>query len=126
MEITELFRFVAALAFIIALIGLCAFIAPRLGLATGGLSSSGGARRLAIVEVKVVDAKHRLVLVRRDDREHLVLLGGEQGLLIEGGIEAPPAPASSAETAASYPAGYPAGTPLPIQRIVEFIRERRA
>jgi flagellar protein FliO/FliZ len=125
MEFSEIFRFVASLAFIVGLIGLCAYGAKRLGLATGGISAIGGQKRLAVVEVKVVDAKHRLILIRRDDREHLILLGGERDLLIEGGIEAPvvdtenvveKSPALSNQTPAV----------LPFQKIVEFIKERRA
>jgi flagellar protein FliO/FliZ len=52
----------------------------------------GAAPRLAVVEVAVVDARHRLVLVRRDDTEHLVLIGATSDLLIESGIPAPNAP----------------------------------
>lgn len=121
MEVTEILRFIASLAFIIGLIGLCAYVAKRLGLATGGITSTSGQKRLAIVEVKVVDAKHRLVLIRRDDREHLVLLGGERDLLIEAGIEAPAVePAAEATNVAR------ATPPLQFQKIVDFIKERRA
>jgi flagellar protein FliO/FliZ len=35
-----------------------------------------------------VDAKRRLVLVRRDDREHLLLLGATQDVVVESGIAA--------------------------------------
>jgi flagellar protein FliO/FliZ len=48
------------------------------------------AKRLSIVEVSPVDAKRRLVLVRRDGVEHLVLLGATNETVIETGI-APPA-----------------------------------
>ncbi len=122
MEFTEIFRFAAALAFIIGLIGVCAYLAKRFGLATGGFGSSGSLKRLSISEVKVVDAKHRLVLIRRDGKEHLILMGGEQNLLIEAGIDAPIA-VEVAPTATDTARPAPA---LQFQRIVEFIRERRA
>lgn len=118
MDLTEIFRFAAALAFIIGLIGVCAYGARRLGLATGGFSAPGALKRLAISEVKVIDAKHRLVLIRRDGKEHLILLGAEQALLIESGIDAPVMEAAP-DTAAPAPA-------LQFQRIVDFIKERRA
>lgn len=121
MELSEILRFVAALVFIIGLIGVCAYVAKRLGLATGGIMATGSQKRLAIVEVKIVDAKHRLVLIRRDDREHLVLLGGEQGLLIEGGIEAPSD--TLTQDGATIARPMPA---LSFRKIVDFIRERRA
>ena len=46
-------------------------------------------KRLDIVEQAVVDAKRRLVLVRRDDVEHLVMTGGPTDIVIESGIGAP-------------------------------------
>jgi flagellar protein FliO/FliZ len=121
MEFSEIFRFVASLVFIVGLIGLCAYAAKRMGLATGGVAATGNQKRLSIVEVKVIDAKHRLVLMRRDNLEHLVLLGGEQDLLIESGIEAPEL--SEEEKLAQ---AAPAAPVLQFQKIVEFIKERRA
>jgi flagellar protein FliO/FliZ len=46
------------------------------------------ARRIDIVEQAMVDGKRRLLLVRRDDVEHLVMTGGPVDLVIETGIEA--------------------------------------
>jgi flagellar protein FliO/FliZ len=123
MEFSEIFRFVASLTFILGLIGVCAYVAKRMGLATGAISTTGTQKRLSIVEVKVVDAKHRLVLMRRDNREHLVLLGGENDLLIESGIEVPDI--SPSEISAQQ--NMTAAAPIPqFQKIVEFIKERRA
>ncbi len=45
--------------------------------------------RLAIVEYCEVDQTRRLVLLRRDDVEHLVLIGGNQDMLVEGNIGIP-------------------------------------
>ncbi len=47
-------------------------------------------RRLGVVEVAAVDTRRRLVLVRRDDVEHLVLLGLNNDLVIESGIRTVP------------------------------------
>jgi len=46
-------------------------------------------KRLDIVEQAVVDAKRRLLLIRRDDVEHLVMTGGPADIVIESGIAAP-------------------------------------
>lgn len=73
MAITELLQFAAALVLVLALIGLSTVAARRLGLGHAGRRSAP--RRLAIVEVLPVDARRRLVLVRCDKREHLLLLG---------------------------------------------------
>jgi flagellar protein FliO/FliZ len=84
-------RFMLALVAVVALLGLFAWLARRLGLATR-IAGPGGRRRLAIVEVTPVDGKRRLVLLRRDDVEHLVLLGPDGATVVESGIA--PAPAS--------------------------------
>jgi Flagellar biosynthesis protein, FliO len=43
--------------------------------------------RLGISEYHELDKTRRLVLVRRDDIEHLILIGGNQEFVIESGIE---------------------------------------
>ncbi len=42
--------------------------------------------RLGIVEYCEIDQSRRLVLLRRDGVEHLVMIGGSQDILIESGI----------------------------------------
>ncbi len=44
--------------------------------------------RIAVVAACDVDESRQLLLVRRDDVEHLVLVGGNTDLVIESGIEA--------------------------------------
>ena len=78
------FQFVLALAFVLALIVALAYVVRRLGLG-GRFVVTGGKQRLAIVEVLPLDTKRRLVLLRRDGVEHLVLLGATSDLVIECG-----------------------------------------
>jgi flagellar protein FliO/FliZ len=80
-------RYVLSLIFVLALIGLFAWLLRKFG--PPSRLKRGGTRRLSIVEIQPIDARRRLVLVRRDDREHLILLGIGQDLVIEAGI-APP------------------------------------
>jgi flagellar protein FliO/FliZ len=75
-------RFFLALAFVVLLIGACAWLARRFGLA-GRFVVAGGRRRLAVIEVLPLDGRRRLVLLRRDEAEHLVLLGQHTDLVIE-------------------------------------------
>ncbi len=82
--IDSYWRFVLALAFVLALIALAAWLARRLGLG-GRIYASGGKRRLTILEVLPLDAKRRLVLLKRDETEHLLLLGQNGDLVIERG-----------------------------------------
>lgn len=46
--------------------------------------------RLQVLDAAAVDARRRLVLVRRDDVEHLIMIGGPTDIVIESGISAPP------------------------------------
>ncbi|MGF1591700.1 MAG: hypothetical protein ACFCUW_00395 [Kiloniellaceae bacterium] len=93
MELGEYFRFFLALGFVLLLIAGLAALLRRSGFGSRlAISPAPGAeRRLALVEVRPLDAKRKLVLLRRDDREHLVLLGISGDLLIESDIPAPPA-----------------------------------
>lgn len=43
----------------------------------------GETQRLQILEVRRLDAKNSLILFRKDETEHLVLLGSAQNLLID-------------------------------------------
>jgi flagellar protein FliO/FliZ len=87
--------YITALLLVIGLILALAWIARRLGL-MGRLAATGGKRRLGIVEVLPLDTKRRLVLVRRDGIEHLVLFGMNGDFLIERGIGAERATAFTA------------------------------
>lgn len=58
-------------------------------LLTAGTFISGGRNRktrLAVMDATAVDERRRLVLVRRDDVEHLILIGGPTDVVIEQDI----------------------------------------
>lgn len=86
MESESYIRFVQVLVFVLALIGLLTWLVRRFGLA--GRMPTGGkrGRRLDVVEIAPLDSRHRLVLIRRDRTEHLVLLGTNADVVIESGI----------------------------------------
>ncbi len=46
----------------------------------------GRGRRIGVIEQVQVDSRRQLLIVRRDNIEHLILTGGPQDLLIEAGI----------------------------------------
>ena len=56
----------------------------------------GGSRekRLGVVEQSSVDGRRRLVLIRRDGVEHLIMTGGPVDVVIETGIGGSDVPAS--------------------------------
>ncbi len=88
-EFGNYLRFVFALLFVLALIGVLVAVARRFGLGFATPTRNGKRRRLSMVEVIPVDGKRRMVLFRRDSTEHLILLGTDSDLLIESGIAAP-------------------------------------
>jgi flagellar biosynthetic protein FliO len=77
---------IGALVFVLALIGLVAWLMRRFG----PTLRLGRAGRLRLVETIALDSRRRLVLVRRDDTEHLLMIGGTSDLVIETGIDAAP------------------------------------
>lgn len=84
---TQIIRLIAALALVLALmLGLNLFIRRIQGKTMNRL---GQKRRLSVVEITPLDGRRRLVLLRRDDREHLVILGATGETVVETGITAP-------------------------------------
>ncbi len=90
MESGTYFQFLLALVFVLALIGLLAWVYRHFALGRKFLGRPRKESRLGIIEFKHVDAKRKLVLLRRDDTEHLILLGPNSDTLVEAGIDAPP------------------------------------
>src|SRR5438045_2400215 len=81
----QLLKFAAALAFVLGLMGGLTLILRRLNHMQP--SSPLRRRRLKVVESLPIDGRRRLVLVQRDNREHLVILGANGETVIETGIE---------------------------------------
>jgi Flagellar biosynthesis protein, FliO len=78
--------YVALFAAVIVGIVLLLWIAKKL---LGGTFVSGGRGRhlrLAVMDATPVDSRRRLVLVRRDDVEHLILIGGPTDVVVEQNI----------------------------------------
>ncbi|GAB4126931.1 MAG: hypothetical protein Kow00104_12170 [Rhodothalassiaceae bacterium] len=73
----EILNALLALLFVLGLIGGLALLLKRVG-GIGALRIETGRRtdrRLGLVETLTLDGRHRLMLVRCDDEEHLLLLG---------------------------------------------------
>ncbi|MBC8337899.1 MAG: flagellar biosynthetic protein FliO [Rhodospirillales bacterium] len=93
MEFSEYLRFFLALVFVIGLIGAAAAMARRMGFGfpSQAIKKSTN-RRLAVVEAAPLDGRRRMVLIRRDDTEHLLVLSPNGETVIESGIRAKPEP----------------------------------
>ncbi len=89
MDVMDFARYFGALLLVLGLIGAAALAGRRFGV--GGLNSlikPAAARRLAVVETLSLGPRQRLLLIRRDGVEHLVLSGPEGTSVIEAGIPA--------------------------------------
>ncbi len=99
---------------------------------TFGTFVAGGRNRktrLAVMDATAVDSHRRLVLVRRDDIEHLILIGGPTDVVVERDIRlaAPRRPALTGDSGhqqtnaasrprAPQPAPAPAPAPTPVRQ----------
>jgi len=111
--LTFFFAFVAVLA----LIGVVDWLIRRFaGNRLGANTQRGRMPRLAVIDAAAVDGRRRLVLVRRDNIEHLLMIGGPTDIVVEPNIvrgtagrdQLPPRPA-----VASPDAQQPRIAPLP-------------
>lgn len=81
-----LVKFFSAFVFVITLMLLLSWIMKRFG-SSASRKAGGNKRRLKIVEFMQLDHRRRLVLVQRDNREHLLLLGSQSETVVETGIQ---------------------------------------
>jgi hypothetical protein len=79
-------RFFIAFLVVLALIGLTAWLVRRFGASRLGNASRGRQPRLAVIDAATVDGRRRLVLIRRDNVEHLLMIGGPSDLVVEPNI----------------------------------------
>jgi hypothetical protein len=80
-------RFIIAFVVVLGLIGVTAWVVRRFGAARlGGGSARGRQPRLAVIDAATVDGRRRLVLIRRDNIEHLLMIGGPSDVVIEPNI----------------------------------------
>lgn len=86
MELSSYFRAILALLFVIALVWLVSFLLKKLA-AKNLLNKAKVNKRISVEEICSLDIKRRLVLVKRDDVEHLILLGINSDLVIETNIK---------------------------------------
>jgi flagellar protein FliO/FliZ len=76
-------RFALALILVLGLIALLAWLLRRFGM---GVKMTKG-RRLGVIEAQMLGPRHRLMLIRRDDVEHLVIVGPASEAVVESGIK---------------------------------------
>jgi len=81
------FTFFFAFLVVLVLIGLTAWLVRRFaGNRLGANANRGRMPRLAVIDAAPVDGRRRLVLVRRDNIEHLLMIGGPTDIVVEQNI----------------------------------------
>jgi len=80
-------RVLVAGIIVIGLIVLTAWLVRRFGgERLGGSAARGRQPRLAVIDAATVDGRRRLVLIRRDNVEHLLIIGGPTDVVVEQNI----------------------------------------
>jgi len=87
MDYYMLLKASAAFAFVLGLMWIFSWSLKKVGLAGQSLLP-GAKKRLKIVEYLPIDHKRKLVIVRRDDQEHLLVLGPAGETVVETNIPA--------------------------------------
>ena len=80
----------------------------------GGAGTRGRQPRLGVIDYASVDARRRLILIRRDNVEHLLMIGGPTDVVVEANIVR--AAAASRDVGTARPAALetlPRAIPLP-------------
>src|ERR1700682_959146 len=114
-EMPFVVKFFVAFVLVLGSIALAAwgwrlFTSSRLG----GASTRGRQPRLGVIDYASVDARRRLILGRRDNVEHLLMIGGPTAVVVEANIVgrvAAPRDVALARPAAVEP--LPRAIPLP-------------
>src|SRR5579883_2613434 len=80
-------QFFLAFVIVLALIGVTAWAVRRFGSGRlGGVGLRGRQPRLAVIDYASVDGRRRLILIRRDNVEHLLMIGGPTDVVVEPNI----------------------------------------
>lgn len=84
--ILQIAKAVLSLALVIGLMGVFGLFLKKY--AQGEIFSKPKEKtdRLGIIQMKIIDPKRRLLLIKRDDQEHLIMTGPTQDIVIERNI----------------------------------------
>ena len=85
-DMARVFTFVLALVVVLLLIALAAWLLRRFSVMHLTRPARQRQPRLALMDSAPIDSRRRLVLVRRDNIEHLILVGGPTDVVVEQNI----------------------------------------
>ena len=115
-------QFFLAFVIVLALLGAMFWVLRRFGSGRlGSVGLRGRQPRLAVIDYASVDGRRRLILVRRDNVEHLVMIGGPTDVVVESNIVR----AAPASRDVAMPRGptmeTPRAIPLPVHALLRHM-----
>ena len=114
LELPTSVNFVIAFVVVLALIGAATWLVRRFG---GTRLEAGGRNRqprLAVVDSAAVDGRRKLVIIRRDNVEHLLMVGGPTDVVVETNIMRSGAAATREAPAVRANGGDTLPRPMPL------------
>lgn len=94
---------VFALGIVVVLIVLAVWLLKLVSNVSGN-AVRGRNKRLAVIDTLALDQKRQLLIIRRDEVEHLILTGGPQDIVVETGFAMPEIPQNQTAPRRSLPA----------------------
>jgi hypothetical protein len=134
-ELPTSVTFIIAFVIVLALIGAAAWLVRRFGAAR--LAAGRGRQpRLAVIDAASVDGRRKLIIIRRDNVEHLLMIGGPTDVVVETNIlragaasprdAAAPRPAVDTLPRAAVPLPDAASWPQPEPLVASRVERPRA
>jgi hypothetical protein len=97
MDLVSLLRTLGGLGTVLGILAGALWLVRRYDLRLPGRSVSARDRRLELIETLPIDGRRMVALLRRDGREHLILVAPEGHLVLESGAMRDPADLAAAE-----------------------------
>src|SRR5262245_31997970 len=79
-------NFVIAFVVVLLLIGAATWLVRRFGVTRIDAAARSRQPRLAVIDAAAVDGRRKLVIIRRDNVEHLLMIGGPSDVVVETNI----------------------------------------
>ena len=128
LELPTPVNFVIAFVVVLALIGAVTWLVRRFGGTRLEAAARNRLPRLAVIDTAAVDGRRKLVIIRRDNVEHLLMIGGPSDVVVETNIvrsaapgatrEVPPVRANGGEPPRAMPLPDTASWPLQPEPVV--------
>ena len=86
LELPTSVNFVIAFVVVLALIGAATWLVRRFGVPRLDAGARNRQPRLAVIDSAAIDGRRKLVIIRRDNVEHLLMIGGPSDVVVETNI----------------------------------------